>query len=307
MLDPRELFERTDEDVSSLDRPVLLQALTGFIDAGGGARLAREHLLSTFEARVVARFDVDQLYDYRARRPTMIFVEDHWESYADPLLSLQLVRDAADTPFLLLDGPEPDIQWERFTAAVGALVADLGVRLTISMTSIPMGVPHTRPVGVTAHSTRRDLVEGYQPWVHTVQVPASAGNLLELRLGQAGHDALGFAVHVPHYVAQLDYPAAAAELLANVARAGRLVLPNGPLRDAAEGVRREIDAQVGQSDEVQAVVTALEGQYDAFVAGEGRTLLSGDGQQLPTADELGAELERFLSEQTRPRDPNDGA
>ena len=45
-------------------------------------------------------------------------------------------------------------------------------------------------------------------WFGTVQVPASASALLELRLGQSGHDAMGFAVHVPHYLAQSSFPQA---------------------------------------------------------------------------------------------------
>jgi hypothetical protein len=304
VLDPKELFQ-LDPDRPELDRPVLVQALGGFIDAGGAARIAREHLLGTLESKVIATFDVDQVFDYRARRPIMLFVEDHWESYDGPQLALHVVHDAVGTPFLLLAGPEPDVQWERFVAAVQLLVERLGVRLTVGFNAIPMGVPHTRPVGVTAHGTRPELVRGYEPWVNTVQVPASAGHLLEYRLGNAGRDAVGFAVHVPQYVAQMDYPQAAEVLLDNVAAVTGLVLPSGPLREAAAQVRADIDAQVEQSSEIAAVVRALESQYDAFVGSRGRTLLSEDGGQLPTADELGAELERFLAEQTR-RDGNDG-
>lgn len=200
MRDPHELYEVAG-DLPELDRPALVQALSGFVDAGGAARLAREHLLASAESQLVARFDLDQLLDYRSRRPTMLFVEDHWESYDELSLSLRIQSDDAGTPYLLLSGPEPDLQWDRFIAAVTALIERLGVRLTVGMTAIPMAVPHTRPTGITAHATRADLVADYQPWLQRVQVPASAGNLLEFRLGQQGHDAVGFAAHVPHYLA----------------------------------------------------------------------------------------------------------
>ena len=298
MLDPRQLYE-LEPDLPQLDRPVLVQALGGFIDAGGAGRLARKHLLDTLESRVLATFDVDQLFDYRARRPVMLFVEDHWDSYDDPRLALHLMTDAAGTRFLLLAGPEPDVQWERFTTAVGQLVDRFGVRLTVGFNAIPMAVPHTRPIGLTAHATRKELVAGYEPWVNTVQVPASAGHLLEYRLGRAGHDAMGFAVHVPHYVSQMDYPGAAEVLLDAVARAGALVLPTDTLREAARATRADIDEQVSQSAEVAAVVEGLENQYDAFVGARGRGLLADEDAALPTADELGAELERFLAEQGR--------
>jgi hypothetical protein len=233
----------------------------------------------------------------------MLFVEDHWESYDDPQLAVHLLHDAADAPFLLLAGPEPDVQWERFTEAMRMIIDRLGVRLTIGLNAIPMGVPHTRPTGVIAHGSRKELVAGYEPWVNAVQVPGTAGHLLEYRLGQAGHDAVGFAVHVPHYVSQAAYPAASAALLTEVSKASGLVLPLDELNEAAESTRAAIDEQVAGAPEVAAIVEALENQYDAFVAGRDASLLL-EHADLPTADELGAELERFLAEQSQ--DPPQG-
>lgn len=305
MLDPHELYELSD-DLPELGQPVLIQALTGFVDAGSATRLAREQLLTSLEARPVARFDVDQLFDYRSRRPVMTFVEDHWADYDAPALELHLLHDDDETPFLLLTGPEPDLQWERFVAALAGLAARLDIRLTVGLNSIPMAVPHTRPSGVTAHATRRELIAGYEPWLQRVQVPGSVGHLLEYRLGEQGRDALGFAAHVPHYVAQTEYPAAAEALLAAVSRSTGLLLPRDGLRSAAEVVRVEIDRQVAQTEEAATLVQALEEQYDAFARGrDQQNLLAAETGPLPTADELGAELERFLAEQTRPGDTPD--
>jgi predicted ATP-grasp superfamily ATP-dependent carboligase len=296
---PHELYELTDE-APELDRPVLVQALTGFVDAGSAAQLARHHLMSSLGATPIVRFDVDQLLDYRSRRPTMTFIEDHWDHYDEPVLAMYLLRDDSGTPFLLLTGPEPDVQWERFIAAVLSLVERFGVRLTVGFTAIPMAVPHTRPIGVTAHSTRPELIAGYTPWLHQVQVPASVGNLLEYRLGQQGHDAVGFAAHVPHYLTQSPFPAAAEELLARVSRVSGLLLPTEELRRAADLLRLEIDKQVAENEEATTLVSMLEQQYDAYMqAREGERPLAPDAASLPTADELGAELERFLADYNR--------
>ncbi len=297
MLDPDELYV-LEPDLPPMDRPVLVHALTGFIDAGSAGQLLRDHLLETLDHMLVATFDVDRLLDYRSRRPLMIFDADHWESYDEPSLELHAVTDSQGRTFLLLEGAEPDVSWERFIDAVRNLIDRLDVRLTIGVHGIPMGVPHTRPTAVTAHGTRPELTEGREPWVGRIQVPGSMINLLELRLGQSGHDAMGFAVHVPHYLAQAEYPGAAAALADQVAAASGLSLPTAPLRAAAEVTRVQIDEQVAASVEVAAVVAALEQQYDAFVGGSGRgDLLAGRGAGFPTADELGAELERFLAEQ----------
>jgi predicted ATP-grasp superfamily ATP-dependent carboligase len=280
---------------AGLERPVLVVAMTGFVDAAGATRLAAQQLRAAGEAQPVATFDVDQLFDYRARRPSMLFVEDHWERYEQPVLAMSLLRDAGGAPVLLLDGPEPDLQWERFVAAVHQLVERLDVRVSVGLNAIPMAVPHTRPLGVTAHANRRELIADYQPWLQRVQVPGSAAHLLEYRLGQAGRDAMGFAVHVPHYLTQTDYPAAAHTLLDAVSRATGLVLDTGELQTAAEQVRGAVDAQVAESQDIKTLVEGLEQQYDAYVAGRGSNLLAEAGP-LPSADELGAELERFLAE-----------
>jgi hypothetical protein len=298
LLDPQGLYELTG-DLPSLERPVMIQALTGFVDAGTAVQLAREHLLSTLDGEPVAVFDVDQLLDYRSRRPPMIFIEDHWASYEEPRLALHLLRDAGSTPLLLLTGPEPDTQWERFVAAVGTLVERLGVRLTIGLNAIPMAVPHTRPVGVTAHATRPELLGDRESWLQRVQVPASVGSLLEFRLGQRGADAMGYAAHVPHYLAQTMYPQAAEMLLTSVSQSTGLLLPTDALRTAGEAVRAEIDKQVAEDEQAGRLVASLEQQYDAFLRGrQGTNLLARTGP-LPTADELGAELERYLAEQNR--------
>jgi predicted ATP-grasp superfamily ATP-dependent carboligase len=302
LLDPHGLYELTDR-LPALDRPIMIQALTGFVDAGSAVQLAREHLLATLDGEPVAEFDVDQLLDYRSRRPPMIFVEDHWESYEQPRLSLHLLRDAGQTPLLLLSGPEPDVQWERFIAAVGQLVDRLGVRLTIGLNAIPMAVPHTRPVGVTAHATRPELLGDRESWLQRVQVPASVGNLLEFRLGERGADAMGYAAHVPHYLAQTTYPQAAEVLLTSVSQSTGLLLPTDALRAAGEAVRAEVDKQVAEDEQASRLVASLEQQYDAFLRGrEGTNLLAQTGP-LPTADELGAELERYLAEQGRGDQP----
>jgi hypothetical protein len=255
----------------------------------------------------VATFDVDLLYDYRARRPPMLFVQDHWESYEPPVLDIVRVLDDAGSPYLLLRGSEPDVMWERFATAVIRLVEELGVRLTIGTNAIPMAVPHTRPVGVTAHAARPELIRGYQPWVATVQVPGSAGHLIEHRLASAGHDSMGFAVHVPHYLAQAGFPPAAEALVGAIARGSGLRLPLGGLPEASREAHESIAALVAQSEELVELVRSLETQYDAVVANRADALDAGGtvaGQPLPTAEELGAELERYLAEQTkRPDDP----
>jgi predicted ATP-grasp superfamily ATP-dependent carboligase len=304
MLDPRGLYEFAG-DLPAIRQPVLIQALSGFVDAGGVTRIARDHVMSVLGVRPVAVFDVDQLYDYRSRRPAMLFSGDRWDYYDEPRLVLSVLADRRGRELLMLTGPEPSTQWERFVAAICGLVDRFDVRLTVGLDAIPLAVPHTRPIGITGHATRPELIEGYDSWPQRVQVPGSVGNLLEYRLGQRGCDALGFAVHVPHYLAQAEYPAAAECLLESVAKSADLSLPLEDLHTAAELVNADIDRQLAQAEEAMALVQALEHQYDSFrrrrEAAAGATT-AGPSDPLPTADELAAELERFLAEQPNPDD-----
>ena len=167
---------------------VLVHDLAGDFDAASAGSLAGAHLLSSLPNEVIARFDVDSLADYRARRPRMTFNSDRYESFAAPELLLYAVEDDAGETFLLLHGSEPDYAWERFIAAVGSLVDSLGVTSLVAMQAIPMPVPHTRPVTVTAHATRRQLIEPYPVYWGEMQIPGSVSALLELRMGEVGVD-----------------------------------------------------------------------------------------------------------------------
>ena len=301
MQDPTELFQfESDTSPSMLEElqaSVLVVALDGFIDAGSTQKLLADHLLAAHESRVVASFDVDQLLDYRGRRPVMVFDRDHWSSYDDPSLLLHRVVDKEGVPFLLLVGPEPDYQWARMVEATTTLMDAFGVDLTVTVHGIPMAVPHTRPLGVTAHGTNPSLVPVNEPAFGTVQVPASFSSLLELRLGEAGRDAIGFAVHVPHYLGQSEYADAALLGLDRVRNATGLDLDTRELAATAGLNRAEIARQMAESDEITAVVKALEQQYDTFLEGRRqRSLLATDLSDLPTADEIGAEFEAFLKD-----------
>ena len=294
--DPADLYQASPAAHEAAPDLVMLYYLDGFIDAGSAGRQLATHLLASLEHTEVGRFDADSLIDYRSRRPAMIFAKDHWESVEIPEIAVHLLRDAKGTPFLLLNGLEPDREWERFSQAVLGLCDTLKVRLTANFHGIPMGVPHTRPLGITGHATLPKLIEGYQPLVDRLQVPGSATALIEFRMGEAGRAAVGFAVHVPHYLAHASYPAAAITLLAAVERATGLDLPTEALREAAELTDAEIARQVAGSEEVTEVVRSLESQYDAFTS-ERQELLADQPENMPTAEELGAQFERFLAEQ----------
>ncbi|EDY46329.1 PAC2 family protein [Streptomyces sp. SPB074] len=307
MLDPQDLYSWVPKGLAVVDTAlaqesaglVMLCHFDGYIDAGETGDQIVERMLDTLPHQVVARFDHDRLVDYRARRPLLTFRRDRWTDYEEPAIEVHLVQDATGAPFLLLSGPEPDVEWERFAAAVGQIVERLGVRLVADIYGIPMGVPHTRPVGLTPHGNRSDLVPGHLSPFEQAQVPGSAGAVVQYRLGQAGHDILGIAAHVPHYLARSAYPDAALTALEAFTAATGLVLPGlvHSLRNEAHRTQTEIERQVREGDEeLTSLVQGLEHQYDAAAGALARGNMLAEPADIPTADEIGREFEQFLAE-----------
>jgi predicted ATP-grasp superfamily ATP-dependent carboligase len=294
MMDPADLYIVDEAVAAKLAQahPVLITQLDGFVDAGQAGRMLSAHLMEHLEHEVLVEFDHDQLHDYRSRRPAMIFDTDRWKSYADLHLRLHRVVDEQGEVFLLLSGPEPDVQWERFSAALVGLIERLGVRLTVSVHGIPMAVPHTRPVTLTAHATDPALVQGARSWIDRVEVPASFTGLLEFRLGQLDRKAMGFAAHVPHYLAQAAFPEAALTLTRSLNQATGLAVPLEPLEKASAENLADIANEMASSAEVQELVATLEQQYDAMRA-EQQT------DPVPSAEEIAAEFEKFLAEREK--------
>ena len=296
MQNPSELYRfETDADLGVPRPGVLVVALGAFIDAGHIQRLLSGHLLETGDPEVVASFDVDQLLDYRGRRPAMVFDTNRWVEYDDPAMLLHRLTDRDGQTYYLLTGAEPDYQWERVIEAVRELVTRLGVTLVVHTHGIPMAVPHTRPVGMTAHATELSLIGDAASPFGRVQVPGSIGALLELRLGESGHDAVGFAIHVPHYLAGSEWAEGALAALNAVIDVTGLNLPNDDLVNLARANQQAIAAEVDTNDEARQVVIALEQQYDAFIEGQQRpSLLATEASQIPSAEELGEDFEKFL-------------
>lgn len=279
---------------------VLVHAFTGFLDAASAVRIAAQHLVGSGEHRLIASFDADELIDYRARRPTLTFVGDHFAAVDAPSITLYEVLDAAGTPYLVLSGPEPDYQWNSFVNAIAWLIERFDIGLVVGLSAIPWPVPHTRPLGSTWHGNDPAMLVGRPPVVGTIEVPGHISGMLELGLGESGHPVLGIAAHVPHYLAQFEYPQVAITLVDELCEATGLVLPTDGLRASADRARGEVDAQVDGSAEVQSVVAALEQQYDTAelqqsMAERVESDLLDDGE-VPSGDEIAAQVEQFLAD-----------
>ncbi|MDO9063383.1 MAG: PAC2 family protein [Microbacterium sp.] len=280
----------------------LVAALTGFTDAGGAVAQIAPHLLETLDAKRVLEYDNDELLDYRARRPAVEFDADHIADYTPADLVLHLAHDELHQPFLLLTGYEPDFKWERFVASVIETVERYQVRSVTWVHSIPMPVPHTRPIQYTVSGNRQDLTESHSVWRPHTQVPGTVMHLLEYRLQQRQHPVVGFILLVPHYLSETEFPAAGIAAVEAISTGTGLILPTDDLRELDREFRGKLQQQVEGNAELQRLVGALEERHDDYMANTGlrSTLVDGEGK-LPSADDIADELQKFLAAR-RPED-----
>lgn len=280
----------------------LVIGLTGFVDSGGAVAQVSQYLLDELDHHDVLIFDNDELLDYRARRPIMVFEETRLTEYRRPALAVRLAHDELGAPFLLLTGYEPDFQWERFIAALLDIIERYAVATTTWVHAIPMPVPHTRDLGVTVSGNRDELIESLSVWRPRTQVPGNVLHLLEYRLTEAEKLVSGFVLLVPHYLADTEFPSAAVTALESITAATGLLFPTDRLREEGREFLGRIEEQVEGNSELARLVGGLEERHDSYMEDNPlRSPLTDEDGELPSADSIAAELEKFLAH----RQPSD--
>lgn len=302
MRDPWELIE-LDETVYPGDMHAdhLVVGLHGFIDAGHVQQIIGRHLMGNLEHQSIGSFAMDELFDYRARRPSVVFDRDRFKDYEAPEMSIVRLIDKQGRYLLLVDGPEPDFQWERFSAAIVQLCHALGVQSVSTIHGIPMGVPHTRPLGMTFYGEGTQPIREDEPLFGSVTMPASAQTVMHMRLSQANIPAIGIAVHIPHYLLEVDYAAGALAGLQALLRATDLDIPVDELRTLQGLHKKNVAEYLTDNREVTDLVEKLESHYDTYAALHRARALQQGAVSLPSADEIGDELEQFLREGLDPK------
>jgi predicted ATP-grasp superfamily ATP-dependent carboligase len=272
-----------------LNEPVLIISLEGWIDAGLGASTAISTMLNTISTEVLATFDTEYFIDQRARRPLARIVDGITTELTWPEIQLRYGRDGDGADILFLVGPEPDFHWSDFIDVVTDAAGRFDVRLVVGLGAFPAPTPHTRPVRVIA--TAPEASSHLLPIIGTVtgelEVPAGISAALELGFAEVDMEIVTLWARVPHYVAAMPYPQASAALIDGLARVAGLTLDASHLRASADEARQRVDDLVTNNPEHSSMVEQLEEAADET---EGTSL----GEELPSGDELAAELERFL-------------
>lgn len=270
-----------------LDHPVLVVALEGWIDAGMAASGAASTLLSELDTETVAVFDADELLDHRARRPVLHLVAGVSEGMSWPSIEVLAAQDLDGRDLLMLAGPEPDHSWRAFGHAVLGLATDLGVEMVVGLGAYPATVPHTRPIRLSVTAGTEELASRWPFLRGSLDVPAGAQAVVERFAADRGLESLTLWAQIPHYASGGPYPAGSIALLENLETVAGLRLPRGVLVEEAADTDERLDSAIARNEEHTAMLRALEADADDAPS-EG---------EIPSGDELAAELERFLRDQ----------
>lgn len=275
------------------ERPVLVLALDGWIDAGFAAATALAAILTDSSTEPYATFNGDDLIDQRARRPRLRLEDGVRSEVSWPEPVMLVGRDRIGTGMALLIGPEPDYRWRPFTTEVVGMARELNVRMVVGLGAFPIAAPHTRPIKLAATASDAKLAERVG-FVHgSIDVPSGIGEVIGHACAQAGIPSVGLWARVPHYVAAMPYSPAAVALIGGLSEVAGITIGTDALQESAEEARRQVDELIAQSEEHQTMVRQLEEQFDA-----GGELSLGFDDDLPTGDEIASELERYLRGET---------
>lgn len=279
--------------------PVLVLSLDGWTDAGEGGSAAADALREAAEPVRIGTFDGDALYDYRDRRPQLAIDRGVLADPVWPELTLEALRPTSGPALLLITGAEPDLAWQRLGRELVALARRFGASRYVGLGAVPGPIPHTRPVQVMATSNDQALLDRIGHPHEQLIVPSSCQSAMEAVLAAAGLTTLGLWARIPHYIAG-DYPDGARALLERFTSYLGTPVDLSQFDAAVADNRAKLDLAAASSDEVTEHVRQLERLYDAEL--EAERLADGaasngaslDDVRVPSADELAAEIERFL-------------
>lgn len=260
--------------------PVLVVAITGWVDAGEAGELAASTLVGRLEgARPFGRYGLDDLVDLQQTRPTVELADGMTRRVIWPELGLTAGRAGRDV--VVISGPEPSLRWPSFTRELVDVAIRLGAGQAFMLGGMPAMVSHRRPVRVLATGTAHSVAQEIGAIRGDYEGPTGMQTVLQVALGEAGIPAVGLWAQVPHYVAGNPSPPAVRALLERLRDHAGLRVELGDLDDEIVTYTEKVEEGLSERPDVAELVDAIEEEGAEEVGG----------------DELAAEIEQFLRDQ----------
>lgn len=276
-------------DLPHLRSPVLVCAFRGWNDAAAAASTALGAIVSSFDSELIARVDPEDYFDFQTTRPTISMDEGQTRRVDWPANNLIAVSiPGADRDLVLLDGTEPNLRWRTFSETIATAADALGVELVITLGALIAEVSHTLPVPITGLASDRQMVEELELERSNYDGPTGIVGVVHDLCRQSGMDSVSLWAAVPHYVAAVPNPKAALALLRRLEGLTGIAVEASDLEEETSEYEEQIGRAVAANPEIEELVSRIEAeQVD---------LLSAEGDELPSADSIAREFQRFLKQ-----------
>jgi len=267
-----------DPDLRS---PRVVAAFKGWNDAGGAASLAAGYLRSVTDAERFAVIDSEPFIDYQQTRPTVHMVDGDVRQVEWPVTELFA---SAEHDLLIVLGTEPNMRWRSFSDAIVGIARKYRSQLVITMGALLADTPHTRPVPVSASASDPALMTRHGLARSTYEGPTGIVGVLHDSCSRAGLVSASLWAATPHYISAAPNPQAALALLERLSELAGTPPGSAELQRAASEYQLRVASAIADDPDVAGYVEQLE--------------QAADRDDPPTGDELAADFERYLREQT---------
>ncbi|HET7590763.1 MAG TPA: PAC2 family protein [Solirubrobacterales bacterium] len=273
-------------DLPHLRSPVMVCAFRGWNDAAASASTALAAIGNSLDGQLIAHLDPEEFFDFQSTRPTITLDEGQTRRIEWPENNLIAVEvPGADRDLVLFDGTEPNLRWRTFSETIATAADALGVEMVITLGALIAEVSHTLPVPITGLASTEELVEELDLERSSYEGPTGIVGVVHDLCRRNGLDSASLWAAVPHYVAAVPNPKAALALLRRLEGLTGIAIEAAELEEETEDYEEQIGRAVAANPEIEELVQRIEAEQSDLLDDEG---------ELPSADTLAREFQRFL-------------
>jgi proteasome assembly chaperone (PAC2) family protein len=286
----------------SLRKPTFVSAFTGWNDAADAASSAVRHLIEGWSAVPLAEINPEPYTDFATIRPQVRLGENGERKIIWPTVSLWYVSGAGGDIILSL-GPEPSLQWKRFSRDLLAVAEHFESKMYLTLGALLADVAHRRPVQLIGTATDSELIEKYNLRRSRYEGPTGIIGVLHDEFSRAALPSASLWAAVPAYASQVPSPKASLALMRRACEMIGTPAPVGAVMHLIERYEEQVNSLVNEDEDLVEYVERLENATDSGmllsdeVNDDQLQIDFGGDTSDKDAAELVDEVERFLREQ----------
>jgi proteasome assembly chaperone (PAC2) family protein len=267
-----------------VSEPVVICAFAGWNDGGEGATLAVGSLRDQWSARGFATIDPEEFYDFQVHRPS-VRIDDGQTRRIDWPRNEFSWAQVGEQDVVLFSGVEPNVRWRTYCEQILQVCSELEARVLVTLGAFLADVPHTAAAPASASSSHPSWADRADIVPARYEGPTGIVGVLSDLAGRSGIPTVSIWGASPHYLPQTTNPKVALALMERIRELLELDVDTGTMEAAAGGWERQVNEAIDEDGNLSDYVQRLEAAVDELAEGD-----------VPTGEDLAAELERYLRE-----------